>query len=60
MRLPQGDGTWTEYVPGRRPPVSPVARPGGFQSRVALAAAHVVCDPLADGNPLADVRIDWE
>jgi Protein of unknown function (DUF993) len=29
-------------------------------SRVALAAAHVVADPLADVDPWLDVAIDWE
>src|SRR5881398_2052246 len=24
------------------------------------AAAHVVCDPLADRDPLSDARLDWE
>ncbi|MBW8269811.1 dihydrodipicolinate synthase family protein [Caldovatus aquaticus] len=28
--------------------------------RVALAAAHVVADPLAEQDPWLDVRIDWE
>lgn len=28
--------------------------------RVALAAAHVVADPLADQDPWLDVRIDWD
>ena len=29
-------------------------------NRVALAAAHVVADPLADIDPWLDVAIDWE
>jgi hypothetical protein len=29
-------------------------------NRVALAAAHVVADPLADVDPWLDVAIDWE
>jgi hypothetical protein len=28
--------------------------------RVALAAAHVVADPLADQDPWLDVKIDWD
>jgi len=28
--------------------------------RVALAAAHVVADPLAEQDPWLDVRIDWD
>src|SRR5207237_6793706 len=33
---------------------------GPIQSRVAYAAAHVVSDPLADVDPLATARIDWD
>lgn len=29
-------------------------------NRVALAAAHVVADPLGQGNPWLDVAVDWE
>jgi hypothetical protein len=29
-------------------------------NRVALAAAHVVADPLAHGNPWLDAALDWE
>jgi len=29
-------------------------------NRVALAAAHVVADPLAQGNPWLDAPVDWE
>src|SRR5262249_5844715 len=29
-------------------------------NRVAYAAAHVVADPLADGDPWLDAAIDWE
>ena len=29
-------------------------------NRVALAAAHIVVDPLARGNPWMDVNVDWE
>jgi Protein of unknown function (DUF993) len=28
--------------------------------RVALAAAHVVADPLAEGDPWLDARLDWD
>ena len=33
---------------------------GGPFNRVALAAAHVVADPLADIDPWLDVAIDWD
>jgi hypothetical protein len=29
-------------------------------NRIALAAAHVVADPLARGNPWLDAKVDWE
>src|SRR3977135_4645672 len=29
-------------------------------NRIALAAAHVVADPLARGNPWLDAAIDWD
>lgn len=32
----------------------------GAFNRVALAAAHVVADPLAHGSPWLDAAIDWE
>src|SRR5437660_6071400 len=42
-----------------RPPreVPAAARPF---DRIAYAAAHVVADPLADGDPWLDAAIDWE
>jgi len=33
---------------------------GALKSRIAFSAAHVVCDTLADANPLADAPIDWD
>ncbi|HEY6240717.1 MAG TPA: dihydrodipicolinate synthase family protein [Burkholderiales bacterium] len=29
-------------------------------NRIALAAAHVVADPLASGNPWLDAAVDWD
>jgi hypothetical protein len=56
--LPRYDGELSSYVPGSHPPVvPPEGRPG---SRVAYAAAHVVCDPLADNNPTLDADLDWD
>ena len=60
--LPRADGSRTPYR---------LAAPGDFatprsdglwqpRSRVAYAAAHVVCDPLADNNPTLDTALDWE
>src|SRR5947208_12347764 len=56
--LPRADGTCMPYTAGRRAPLSLSTR--RFSSRVAYAAAHVVCDPLADCHPLTDSRLDWE
>src|SRR3989440_11816978 len=43
----------------REPTIWP-APTGPLQCRVAFAAAHVVCDPLADADPLVGARIDWD
>lgn len=44
-----------------------LSEPGNFPvrvqtpiNRVAFAAAHVVADPLADGNPWLDAAVDWD
>jgi len=58
LRLPRPDRTLIEYTPG--PPPSYAAPVGPFHSRVAYAAAHVVCDPLADTTPLSPARLDWD
>src|SRR5213079_1876422 len=58
IRLPRPDGTLEPYV--MREPVAWPAPAGPIQSRVAYAAAHVVCDPLADSDPLSQPRLDWE
>lgn len=58
IRLPQADGSQHEYKvhePGLFAPigVSP-------QSRVAYAAAHVVCDPLVTTSHTFPARLDWD
>src|SRR6478672_2794343 len=58
LRLPGANRTFAEYTPGPAP--SWPTPNGAFRSRVAYAAAHVVCDPLADNNPTLDASIDWE
>ncbi|HEX7967177.1 MAG TPA: dihydrodipicolinate synthase family protein [Stellaceae bacterium] len=35
-------------------------RAQGPFNRIALAAAHVVADPLADADPWLDARLDWD
>jgi uncharacterized protein DUF993 len=58
IRLPHADGTLAPYA--LREPVTWHAPVGPIRSRVAYAAAHVVCDPLAEGDPLSDAAVDWE
>ena len=58
LELVRPDGTLETYAPGE-----PAAfeRPAGpLRSRVFYAAAHVVCDPLAPGDPTGPARLDWE
>lgn len=58
IRLPRADGGSSEYT---------LREPGAFsvpgaapQSRVAYAAAHVVCDPLVTSSSTSPARLDWE
>ncbi|PYO98608.1 MAG: dihydrodipicolinate synthase family protein [Gemmatimonadetes bacterium] len=43
-----------------REPVVWSAPTGPIRCRVAYAAAHVVCDPLAGGDPLSQAQLDWD
>ncbi len=53
LRLPLADGRLEAYEPG---PGGVFTRPAApLRSRIAIAAAHVVADPLADPP-----RVDWE
>ncbi len=56
--LPRAGGTRAAYRPGQpgvfRMPVGPL------HARVAYSAAHVVCDPLADVDPVLHARVDWD
>jgi hypothetical protein len=58
IRLPRADGAVVGYT--LRDPVAWSAPSRPFASRVAYAAAHVVCDPLVDADPLSSTPIDWE
>ena len=58
LRLPRSDGRLVPYTAGERTPIAASGEP--ITSRVAYAAAHVVCDPLADYDPTAGGVIDWE
>ena len=60
IRLPRADQprTLEPYTPQRRASWPKPAAP--MQSRVAYAAAHVVCDPFVDVDPLSAAPIDWD
>jgi hypothetical protein len=57
LLLPRADGSLERYVPGEPVPFERPREP--LRSRVFLAAAHVVADPLAGGDSVA-AAIDWE
>jgi Protein of unknown function (DUF993) len=56
--LPRADGALRSYTPVGDPVDIAPAAPS--KTRVAYAAAHVVCDPLANNNPTLDADLDWE
>src|SRR5579883_1043813 len=56
LLLPSADGTLQSYTLKAESLFPVVTRPA--RCRVAYAAAHVVCDPLADN--VGGTHIDWE
>lgn len=58
IMLPRAGGICEPYALGE--PLTLDTTAGPPQSRVAFAAAHVVCDPLADISPTLDTALDWE
>ncbi len=58
LLLPGTDGRLAPYTPGAPAIYPAVADPP--QHRVAFAAAHVVCDPLADTDPTGAADLDWD
>jgi Protein of unknown function (DUF993) len=58
LSLPAPDGTLRVYEPGPGPAFTRPAAP--IASRVAIAAAHVVADPLAENVPTGPAHVDWE
>jgi hypothetical protein len=58
VKLVRSDGSIYRYAPAHEP-LATVAR-GGFRTRVAFAAAHVVVDPLRTAEPLTHPAIDWD
>ena len=58
VRLPKSDRSIELYRLGV-PRAFPQRVEGAF-NRIAIAAAHVVADPLGPGDPWLDAAIDWE
>jgi hypothetical protein len=58
LELPRPDGTVETYATGEPAAFERPTRP--LRSRVFYAAAHVVCDSLASGDPSGPARLDWE
>lgn len=59
IRLPGKDRSFYDYTL-KNTAAFDVPTGKAFQSRTAFSAAHVVCDPLADTDPLSNAQIDWE
>src|SRR5258708_14256033 len=58
LRLPSGKN---RLLPYEMRPARPLPqRAQGPFNRVALAAAHVVADPLADSDSWLDAKLDWD
>lgn len=63
VRLPRAGGNLYDYSLSAAEPVALPANGDGaspLRSRIAYSAAHVVCDPLADSDPLNQAQIDWD
>jgi hypothetical protein len=58
ITLPRADGTLAAHT--LRPPTAWAPPTSPLRSRVAYAAAHVVCDPLRDVDVLSDAAVDWD
>jgi hypothetical protein len=58
LLLPRADGTCVFYTPGHPSPFPSSATPP--RSRVAYAAAHVVCDPLSESSSTSPAQVDWD
>ncbi|MFP7287379.1 dihydrodipicolinate synthase family protein [Shouchella clausii] len=58
LMLPSNNGTLVEYTLGQPSTFETPTKP--LRSRTVYSAAHVVCDPLADINPMEETKIDWE
>ncbi len=57
LTLPTTDGRLETFSTSDSPAPAPATEPF---CRIALAATHVVSDPLADGDPWLDAVLDWD
>ena len=57
LNLPVAGGKLAPYTTRPARPFPPAKPPF---NRIAYAAAHVVADPMADGDPWLDAAIDWD
>ena len=58
IRLPRADGTCVLYTLGQPGSFPSTATPSC--SRVAYAAAHIVCDPLLESSSTSPAQVDWD
>ena len=58
LRLPSNSGCLEDYSPAGTP--VPWIRPAAPFNRIALAAAHLVVNPLSDSAPSGPPDIDWD
>jgi hypothetical protein len=59
LLLPRSDGSLAAYSSGGTRTFE-IPRGTVPQNRTAFSAAHVVCDPRADVDPLHHAKIDWD
>lgn len=59
LKLPNFDRRLVSYSLSHNNPRQ-VIRGAAPRSRVVYAAAHIVCDPLADASPVGRPAIDWD
>ena len=58
LTLPKSDGSLEKFT--LRAPPTWSHPTGPFRSRIAFAAAHVVCDPVRDADVFSEAPIDWD
>lgn len=58
LKLPNQRGEIYSFTLSNQEPVKVPNIP--FKKRVAFSAAHIVADPLSNGDPLNNSAIDWE